>query len=152
MHIPRVFTLFLVVILATALLGGCSSAAPTRSSQTQGMAMADMPSYMQSAPATVQEAYQFAVTNPHALETVPCYCGCGKMGHKSNLHCYIKDRDANSKITFDDHASYCGVCVDITQVVIRMQKEGKSPHEIRTAVDAQFSSFGPSTDTPLPAA
>jgi hypothetical protein len=42
------------------------------------------------------------------------------------------------------------VCADITTDVIRLQKEGKSPREIRAYVDAQYSSIGPSTDTAMP--
>ena len=144
----RLLTVGFIAVLVVSLLSGCSAPA---SGQASGMSAMAMPDFVQKAPPTVQEAYQFAISNPHALETVPCYCGCGKMGHKSNLDCYIKDRAADGKITFDDHASYCGVCVDITQAVIRLRKDGKSPHEIRVAVDTQFSSVGPSTDTAMPA-
>lgn len=111
-----------------------------------------MPEFVHNAPDRVQEAYRFAVANPHELEKYPCFCGCGKMGHTSNQSCYIKDIDAAGSVTFDDHASGCGICVDITQDVMRLMREGKSSREIRAYIDGQYSSYGPSTDTPLPVA
>lgn len=57
-----------------------------------------------AAPLTVQEAYRFALANPEILTEVPCYCGCGSVGHKNNLECYIKSVDAEGKPVFDDHA------------------------------------------------
>ncbi len=72
------------------------------------------------------------------------------MGHTSNLSCYIKNRAEDGTITYDDHASGCGLCVDITQDVIHMRDQGKAAPEIRTYIDAQYSQYGPSTNTPLP--
>jgi hypothetical protein len=110
----------------------------------------ELPQFLQDAPPTVREAYRFAIHNAHELENYPCYCGCGAMGHTSNLDCYIQDIDEADSVTFDQHAAGCGICVDITQDVMRLLKEGRSSPEIRTYVDAQYSSFGPSTDTPFP--
>ena len=33
---------------------------------------------------------------------------------------------------------------------MRLLREGKKSPEIRTYIDARYSGFGPSTDTPLP--
>jgi len=137
-----IFNLFLLLI-ALVVLSGCrvqSSTAPE----------ADLPSFLSSAPSNVREAYQFAMANPHDLETVPCYCGCKALGHLSNLDCYIKDVDKAGNFTFDTHASGCGVCADITNDVKRMKREGRTAKEIRAYVDTQYSGSGPSTDTPLP--
>jgi len=136
--------------IGSLLLSGCSSASPSQPTQMPSMALADMPDYVQSAAASVQEAYQFAITNPHALETVPCYCGCGKMGHKNNLDCYVTSTAGNGKITFDNHAAYCGVCSDITHDVMRLQQAEITPTKIRAYIDAQYSAYGPPTDTALP--
>jgi hypothetical protein len=148
MHILRFHLLALAATIGALLLSACGSASPTQTSQMSKM---DMPDFVQSAASSVQEAYQFAVSNPHALATVPCYCGCGGMGHKSNLDCYIKDTSSDGKIVFDVHAAYCGVCVDITKDVMRLRQEGKSPHEIRVYIGSHYSSIGPSTDTAMPA-
>jgi hypothetical protein len=110
----------------------------------------DLPAFLNDAPPTVRESYQFAVANPGELEKYPCYCGCGAMGHTSNRDCYIQAIDGEGTVTFDNHAAGCGICVDITQDVIRMMDEGRSAPDIRTAIDATYSSFGPSTDTPFP--
>ena len=145
MHTSRLAALGMLFLIGSLMLSACSSPALSQTAQTM-----KMPDFVQSAAPDVQTAYQFAVSNPHALETVPCYCGCGKMGHKSNLDCYVKAVDSVGNVTFDSHAAYCGICANITNDVIRLQKEGKLPHEIRAYVDAQYSSYGPSTDTVQP--
>ncbi len=57
-----------------------------------------------SAPPVVQEAYRFAIANPEVLSKLPCYCGCGSMGHESNLDCFIEEFNSDGSIVFDDHA------------------------------------------------
>ncbi len=141
----RISRLCVVAILGIVFFSACAASAP--SDQT----MMNMPDYVKNAPASVQEAYQFAVTHPHDLETVPCYCGCGNMGHQSNLNCYVKDISADGKVTYDSHASGCGICVDITKDVMRMKQEGKSAAQIRGYIDATYSAYGPSTNTIKPA-
>lgn len=90
----------------------------------------------------VHEAYQFAIANHEELAKYPCYCGCGAMGHESNPNCYLR--------VADTHAVGCGICVDITHDGMRLLREGKASPEIGAYVDAQYSSFGPSTKTLLP--
>lgn len=106
--------------------------------------MDQMPSEVKSAPVTVQTAYQFAAANPDVMKNIPCYCGCGNIGHTSNYDCYISDEDAQGKLTFDNHALGCSICVDITQDVMRMVREGKTPQEARTYIDATYSKYGSS--------
>jgi predicted small secreted protein len=106
-------------------------------------AMPALPDEVQAAPQRVREAYQFAVAHPDALKNVPCYCGCGAMGHTSNLSCYVKDRGADGKITFETHALGCSLCVDIAQDVMRMTGEHKSPQDIRASIVAAYSKYGP---------
>jgi hypothetical protein len=92
----------------------------------------------------VQEAYRFALGNPEILEQVPCYCGCGAIGHRSNYQCYLKGIGPDGAPQFDNHALGCSICVDITQDVMRLLDEGKSIPEIREYVDATYSKYGPS--------
>ena len=108
------------------------------------MSMDQMPAEVQSAPVTVQEAYRFAAINPDVMKDIPCYCGCGNVGHTSNYDCYVAEGDAQSSITFDNHALGCSICVDITQDVIRMLRDGKSPQDARAYVDATYAKYGPS--------
>jgi hypothetical protein len=103
-----------------------------------------MPLEVQSAPVTVQTAYQFAAANPDVMKDIPCYCGCGDIGHTSNYACYISHVDERGNISFDNHALGCSICVDITQDVMRLLREGKSPQEARAYIDATYSKYGPS--------
>ena len=64
----------------------------------------DLTEEIRSAPVTVQEAYRFALSNPDILTQVPCYCGCGSVGHKSNYECYVSGFGAEGKPVFDAHA------------------------------------------------
>ena len=103
-----------------------------------------MPAEVQSAPVSVQEAYQFASVNPDLMKNIPCFCGSGDIGHTSNYECYVSNVDNKDNITFDNHALGCSICVDITQDVMRMLQEGKSPQEVRTYIDEAYSKYGPS--------
>jgi hypothetical protein len=136
-------TLFALVIglIAMASLPACSSA---QSTELHMMPMDQMPADVQSAPVTVQQAYQFAAANPDVMQNIPCYCGCGNIGHTSNYDCYVAGVDEKAVITFDSHALGCSICVDITQDTMRLLREGKSVPEIRAAIDATYSKYGPS--------
>ena len=103
-----------------------------------------MPDEVKAAPPVVQQAYQFAAANPDVMQQIPCYCGCGAMGHTSNYSCYVDEVDSNSGISYDSHALGCSICVDITQDVMRMLKQGKTVAKIKTTVDQTYSQYGPS--------
>jgi hypothetical protein len=137
--------IFLVIVLA--LVSTAISACSTSSSSEVHLVMASMdqmPMDVQSAPVVVQEAYQFNVANPNIMQDIPCYCGCGDIGHTSNYDCYVSDVDASGKITFDNHALGCSICVDITQDVMRMLRDGKTPQDARVYMDNTYSKYGPS--------
>jgi len=137
--------LSLLFVILTLILSGALSACSTGSDHTLSMAsMADMPADVQSAPVSVQQAYQFAFANPDVMTQIPCYCGCGAMGHTSNYSCYVSSVDANGTITYDSHALGCSICVDITQDAMRMLKSGRSIPEIRAYVDQTYAKYGPS--------
>jgi hypothetical protein len=140
------FLPILISVLGSNLLTGCSGK-QTDNANHNGFAMASMdsmPANVRNAPATVQQAYQFAVANPEPLKQIPCYCGCGSMGHTSNYSCYVTDVDPQGKVTFDEHALGCSICVDITQDVMRLLQQKKSVQEIRTYIDNTYSKYGPS--------
>ncbi len=144
---PRKFLLFsFIVIILVASLSGCSTA--QQSAHLNMASMDKMPADVQVAPVSVQQAYQFAVANPDVLQKIPCFCGCGKMGHTSNYSCYVQSVDDKGSITFDNHAMGCSLCVDITQDTMRLMQQGKSPQEIRTYVDATYTKYGPSNIQP----
>jgi hypothetical protein len=134
-------------IFISLLLAACAPKAPASSLQDQGglkmASMTGMPADVLQSAKSVQLAYQFAVANPDVLKNIPCYCGCGAAGHKSNYACYVKD-DTGGKITYDLHATGCSICVDITRDTMRMMQQGKSIPEIKKAIDQTYSQFGPS--------
>ncbi|NOH01820.1 MAG: hypothetical protein HND47_07585 [Chloroflexi bacterium] len=132
----------LAAVLLTAAISACS--AQSESTDLHMMPLEQMPAEVQSAPVTVQGAYQFNAANPDIMKDIPCYCGCGSIGHTSNYDCYVSSVDANGVITFDNHALGCSICVDITQDVMRMMQEGKSPQDARAYIDATYSKYGPS--------
>jgi len=136
---------FALLILASGLLSGCGNSTSPEAEHDLTMApIAEMPMDVQNAPVIVRQAYQFAAANPDVMKQIPCYCGCGKMGHTSNYSCYVAEVAADGKITYDPHALGCSICVDITQDTIRLLKQGKSVQEIHATVDSTYSKFGPS--------
>jgi len=134
--------LFIIVALLSTIISACST--QKQSNDLHMMSMDQMPAEVQSAPVTVQAAYQFAAENPDIMKNIPCYCGCGNVGHTSNYSCYVSQVDDKGKFTFDDHALGCSICVDITQDVMRLLKDGKSPQDARAYVDATYSKYGSS--------
>ena len=134
--------LFIIVALLSTIISACST--QKQSNDLHMMSMDQMPGEVQSAPVTVQAAYQFVAANPDIMKNIPCYCGCGNVGHTSNYSCYVSQVDDKGKFTFDDHALGCSICVDITQDVMRLLKDGKSPQDARAYVDATYSKYGSS--------
>lgn len=141
-----ILIMLILVLLAAVVLTACSGNTATASgSNTLPMAsMSGMPAEVKSAPVTVQQAYQFAAANPDTMKQIPCYCGCGAMGHTSNYSCYVQSADGQGVITYDTHALGCSICVDITQDVMRMVKQGKTTPEIKASIDQTYSKYGPS--------
>ena len=142
MKTPRKILFILMLgVIALASMPACSAQQAT---DLHMMPMDQMPAEVQSAPVTVQMAYQFSAANPDIMKGIPCYCGCGNIGHTSNYDCYVSDVDASGKVAFDNHALGCSICVDITQDVMRMLKDGKSPEDARAYIDATYSKYGTS--------
>jgi hypothetical protein len=137
----KLFPLFLLMTVLLAALPACSAA---DAADLHMMPMDQLPAEMQAAPVTVRSAYQFAAANPDVMEQLPCYCGCGGIGHDSNYDCYVAEVESNGAIRFDGHALGCSICVDITQDAMRMLRDGKPVPEIRAWVDSTYSSYGPS--------
>jgi hypothetical protein len=144
--LAKILPFLILIILLSNLTAGCTrgEAAGTGEQDMPMAPLSDMPQEVQDAPVTVQQSYQFAAANPDVLEQIPCYCGCGAMGHTSNYACYVSGKDERGEITFDQHALGCSICVDITLDTMRMLKEGKAVPEIRSVIDETYSRYGPS--------
>ena len=51
----------------------------------------------------VEEAYQFAARHPEVLKYLPCFCGCERRGHRSNLDCFVASRSPSGEVTWAAH-------------------------------------------------
>jgi hypothetical protein len=130
----RHWAAMLLPIALTASLAGC---APT--ADVQGM-----PAEVASAPRVVRQAYAFAVAHPEVLTQLPCYCGCGAIGHTSNYACYVSGSHSDGAIAYDLHATGCSICVDITRDAMRLLDAGRSLPQIRAEIDRTYAAFGTS--------
>jgi hypothetical protein len=118
-----------------------------------GTAWAARPDYVKQLPDVGQEAYKFALARPDVLQWLPCYCGCAGMEHRSNLDCFFVRREVKGAFDYEEHASFCDICVKTANLASRMLREGSTMVQIRAAVDGQFGNgAAPGTDTPMPPA
>lgn len=87
---------------------GTGSAAGASSSDTKwDSAWPPLPEGRDSPPRPlpdVRAAYAFAARRADILQYIPCYCGCERRGHRSNVDCYIKQRTGSGAPVWDDHA------------------------------------------------
>lgn len=143
MNLKIIRFLLVSILLSSLVIAGCSGT--EAGNQTFKLSsLADLPLEVNSAPVTVQQAYQFAIANPELLSQIPCYCGCGSVGHTSNYACYVAGENENGSLQIDNHALGCSICVDITQDTMRLLKDGKSTPEIRAYIDQTYAQYGPS--------
>ncbi len=141
----KILPFAIAILFSTSIISACSNTNSATNQDNLKMAPMDsMPAQVQSAPVSVQQAYQYAVANPDLMKQIPCYCGCGSMGHKNNYDCYVSAVDDKGKVSFDDHALGCSICVDITQDAMRLQRQGKLVTDIRAYVDQTYAKYGPS--------
>src|SRR5574341_130854 len=135
----RLLSFASLAVLVAVVLPACST--PPDTAGLHMMAMDRLPAQVQSAPASVRTAYQFAAANPDVMQNIPCYCGCGSIGHTSNYSCYVSHAGPQGGLSFDNHALGCSICVDITQDTMRLLKEGKMVSEIRAYIDVTYSKY-----------
>ena len=64
-----------------------------------------LPSFAVKAGPPAHEAYRYAAANGDTLQYIPCFCGCGKIGHRSNADCYVAERLPDGAITFTNHGA-----------------------------------------------
>jgi len=111
------------------------------------------PDYVKALPAAGQQAYAFALARPDVLQWMPCYCGCAGIPHRSNLDCFFQRREVKGTYQYEEHASFCDICVKTANMASDMLQQGKTAVEIRAAVDSTFGGgAAPGTNTALPPA
>jgi len=131
---------FMVSLLFTFNVAACST---NNQQEIRMMSMDHMPMEVRSASMQVQQAYQFAAANPDILVDIPCYCGCEGIGHESNYDCYVAGVESSGLIIYDNHAIGCSICVDITQDVMSMIRDGKNTQDARAYIIEEYSKYAP---------
>jgi hypothetical protein len=69
------------------------------------VAPGNLPSFAQKAGPKAQEAYRYAAANAETLQYIPCFCGCGNIGHRHNADCYVAERHPDGRLTFTSHGA-----------------------------------------------
>jgi hypothetical protein len=73
----------------------------------------------------VKASYKAARAVPDVLHQLPCYCFCDRnFGHKSLRTCFESN-----------HGARCGTCMQEALLAHKMTKQGKTPSQIRAAVN-----------------
>lgn len=73
--------------------------------QNQTLPRGQLPAFTKSAGPSVMENYRYAAEQGRDLEWIPCYCGCGGLGHRHNRECYIKSENRDETLTYTSHAA-----------------------------------------------
>jgi hypothetical protein len=99
----------------------------------------------------LKDAHIFAADHPEVASYVPCYCGCGSMGHKNNADCFVEARDKEGKVTsWVPHGAACAVCIDIAVESMRMRNSGASVAAIRKQIQDEYRPRFESSETATP--
>jgi bacterioferritin-associated ferredoxin len=98
-----------------------------------------LPTFLNNFEEDMAVLYQQAAKHKDLLEHIPCYCGCGEAaGHKNNYDCFVYETRKNGSVVWDDHATKCGVCLEIAKESIAEYDKGKSIKEIRQMIDEKY--------------
>ena len=98
----------------------------------------------------LQGPYSYAARHTGVLQHIPCYCGCLREGHRSNLNCSVNGFRSDGTPIWTDHSFSCEMCVHIAREVMLMSSPGMSLQRIREEIDTRYSVVGKPTDTPKP--
>jgi Protein of unknown function with PCYCGC motif len=156
--------LFLTFFMITSLVfAGCSNHQVKDSStehkhtvnengdlreETEGVS--SLPSFLDNKSDELKKIYASAANHQELLENIPCYCGCGEAAnHKNNYDCFIYENKDNGAVVWDDHATRCGVCLEIAAESMLLYNEGKTIKEIRDYIDHKYRE-GYAKPTPTP--
>ena len=79
--------------------------------------------------------YEHARANAEVYAQIPCFCGCQEMlGHRNLEDCFVTPDGA-----WESHASGCQVCIDESQMVMRMMGRGVGPGMMRDRIVAAYT-------------
>jgi len=98
----------------------------------------------------VREAYAFAAANADQLRYIPCYCGCGSLGHDSVKSCFIAGKKANGQPEYNVHGSGCEICVNVVMDAKKEIEAGTPLKEVRQQIEQKYGQQLSPTNTPAP--
>ena len=101
-------------------------------------------------PQDLRGPYSYAARHKEVLQHVPCYCGCVREGHRSNLNCFMNGFRPNGTPIWTDHSFSCEMCVHIAREAMLMSSQGISLQRVREEIDRRYRVLGDPTNTPLP--
>jgi hypothetical protein len=149
--------ILIIGIIAVILLAGivyfvfAGNSTQKPDSQAKNDSNLNLPSFAYTNPITLK-AYKYATEHPEILEQIPCYCGCGSHGSQASdykPHRFLRDCYINDNWTYDEHASFCDVCIGEASKVQAYLAGGKTLKEARDLIDQEYSKIGGMmTDTP----
>jgi len=131
--------------VARTVRSGTATDAEIKPGYITATAAGQIPDYVTD---SVRALYQWVGTAEGSaiLEQVPCYCGCGGLGHRHTRDCYWTDEGE-----FDGHAVNCGSCLAEAMTAKEMHEQGSDICAIRKAIDLQYVAQADiATDTPMP--
>jgi len=140
----------IIGIIAVILLAGIAyyvfagDSTKNPDSQAKTDSELKLPSYAYTNPITLK-AYKYATEHPEILEQIPCYCGCGSHGSEASdykPHRFLRDCYINDNWKYDEHASFCDVCVGEATKVQAYLSQGKTLKEARALIDQEYSKIG----------
>lgn len=108
----------------------------------------DPPRRRHQLPQDLRGVYAYAAANSEVLAKIPCYCGCVREGHGSNLNCFVSGFRADGAPIWTDHSYSCPMCVHIAREVMLMTSQGMPISRIRREIDARYREQGSPTNTP----
>lgn len=108
------------------------------------------PDLVTKAPLSVRQAYEYAASSQQVLQFIPCFCGCGSIGHRDNLSCFVERFASGGWVVLDPHAAACNTCVGVALDAMALERQGLDVKEIRRSIDEKWSKVGPPTPTRLP--
>ena len=101
-------------------------------------------------PQDLRGAYAYAALHQEVLRHIPCYCGCVREGHGSNLNCFVSSVRPDGTPVWTDHSFSCPMCLHIAREAMLMSSQGVSLQRIREEIDKRYPGLGEPTNTPMP--
>jgi hypothetical protein len=73
--------------------------------QVQTLPRGQLPDFAGPGTPDIRALYEYAMEHGDELQYIPCFCGCGRFGHRSNRDCYVKAFNPDGSVTYTSHAA-----------------------------------------------